>query len=87
MQSKITRDANGFSVRIPPEMIEATGLVGDIPVEIALEAGALVVRPLSDDEDDARWDALFASSQDMLANMAQQVRARHRAGKSTSLRF
>ncbi len=83
MQSKITQDGDGFSVRIPAEMIEAAGLAESIPVEIVFEAGALVVRPL--DEDDARWHDLFASSQDMLSEMAARVRARHRAGKSIPL--
>lgn len=42
---------------------------------------AIAARIIEEIEDEARWDNLFARSQDMLAEMAQQAREEIIAGK------
>lgn len=49
------------------------------------EQDALASQILSELDSEKRWDALFASSQDMLAEMAAEARAEDRAGKTTEL--
>jgi len=36
-------------------------------------------------EDDAKWDAAFASSQDLLANLAAEATAEYNAGQTQAL--
>ncbi len=46
---------------------------------------ALAALLLEEIEDEARWDAAFAGSQDVLAQMAAEAMEEHRAGKTQDL--
>lgn len=46
---------------------------------------ALASLLLEEIEDEARWDAAFAGSQDLLASLAAEAMAEHRAGETQDL--
>lgn len=46
---------------------------------------ALATLLLEEIEDEARWDAAFADSQDLLARMAAEAMEEHRAGQTLDL--
>ena len=50
-----------------------------------LEQDALAAILLEDLASEKKWSELFAQSQDLLANLAEQALAEHRAGKTTPL--
>lgn len=49
------------------------------------EQDAIAAVILADLEDERRWGEAFASSQDLLADLAEEARAEHRAGRTLSL--
>jgi hypothetical protein len=57
---------------------EQNSLVENLPLAIA----ALILEEL---EDDNRWDESFARSPDLLAKLAAEAMAKHRAGKTQAL--
>ena len=51
--------------------------------KLSPEQQDLIARRILDElEDERRWDASFAASQDMLESMAAEAIAEHRAGKT-----
>ncbi|MBW4650044.1 MAG: hypothetical protein KME06_15330 [Kastovskya adunca ATA6-11-RM4] len=51
----------------------------------ASEQDAIAAMILEELEDEARWDATFAKSQDVLAKLAAEAMAEYRAGKTQEL--
>ncbi|PMB17734.1 hypothetical protein CEN40_13100 [Fischerella thermalis CCMEE 5205] len=51
----------------------------------ASEQDAIAAMILAELEDEVRWDATFAKSQDVLAKLAAEAMAEHRAGKTQEL--
>lgn len=51
----------------------------------ALEQDALAAQLIEEIESEARWDAAFARSQDVLVRMAEAAMAEHRAGRTLPL--
>lgn len=51
----------------------------------ASEQDAIAVMILEELEDEVRWDASFARSQDVLANLAGKAMTEYRAGKTQEL--
>jgi hypothetical protein len=51
----------------------------------ASEQDALAASILADIEDERRWAAAFENSADVLAELAREARAEHRAGKTLPL--
>ncbi|WP_315790134.1 hypothetical protein [Fischerella sp. JS2] len=51
----------------------------------ASEQDAIAAMILAELEDEVRWDATFAKSQDALAKLAAEAMAEHRAGKTQEL--
>lgn len=60
----------------------ALAKVAELPEE---QQDALAAMLLEEIEDEARWDAAFAGSQDLLARMAAEAMAEHRAGQTRDL--
>ena len=56
--------------------------VSILPAE---EQDALAMLLLEEVEDEARWDAAFAGSQDVLAALAAEAMEEHRAGETEDL--
>ena len=54
----------------------------ELPLEEQDRFGAWLLEELDSEE---RWNELFAKSQDMLAKMAEEALAEHRAGKTVPL--
>lgn len=50
MRSRVQRWGNSLAVRIPRPYASELGLTEDAPVEVAVDDGGLVVRPLAPDE-------------------------------------
>ena len=61
---------------------QALSAVSKLPPSEQDAVAAIVLDELAAEE---RWSALFAKSQDTLADMAQEALAEHRAGKSQPL--
>ena len=61
---------------------KALSKVSELPEE---QQDALAALLLEEIEDEARWDASFADSQEMLAEMAAEAMAEHRAGQTQPL--
>ncbi|RAM48571.1 MAG: hypothetical protein C6Y22_26990 [Hapalosiphonaceae cyanobacterium JJU2] len=51
----------------------------------ASEQDAIAAMILSELEDEVKWDASFAKSQDVLAQLAAEAMAEYRAGKTQEL--
>lgn len=51
----------------------------------ASEQDAIAAMILEELEDEVRWDATFAKSQDILAKLAAEAMAEYRAGKTQAL--
>ena len=51
----------------------------------ASEQNAIAAMILEEVEDEARWDAAFAKSQDALAKLASEAMSEYRAGKTQEL--
>ncbi|KYC38805.1 hypothetical protein WA1_34960 [Scytonema hofmannii PCC 7110] len=51
----------------------------------ASEQDSIAVMILEELEDEVRWDRVFGSSQDALAQLAAEAMAEHRAGKTQEL--
>lgn len=51
----------------------------------AVEQDAIAASILADLEDERRWSEAFASSQDVLAELAAEARAEHRSGRTLPL--
>lgn len=51
----------------------------------ATEQDAIAAIILEEIEDEARWDATFAKSQDVLAQLASEAMTEYRAGKTQEL--
>jgi hypothetical protein len=49
------------------------------------EQDALAAAILADLEDERKWTEAFANSQDLLAELAEEARADHRAGRTRPL--
>lgn len=56
--------------------------VARLPIEQQDEIAAWLLAEL---EADTRWDQLFADSQDILAQLADEALAEHRAGRTKAL--
>ena len=61
---------------------KAVSKVSILPAE---EQDALAMLLLEEVEDEARWDAAFAGSQDVLAALAAEAMEEHRAGETEDL--
>ena len=61
---------------------KAVSKVSELPDE---QQDALATLLLEEIEDEARWDAAFAGSQDLLSQMAAEAMEEHRAGRTRDL--
>ena len=61
---------------------EALNEVAKLPPSEQDALAAILLEELASEK---KWSELFAQSQDLLANLAEQALAEHRAGKTTPL--
>ncbi|UBF26830.1 hypothetical protein K9N68_02225 [Kovacikia minuta CCNUW1] len=65
------------------ELLEqAISRLKSLPAREQDEIAAIILEEL---EDEARWDATFAKSQDVLAGLASEAMTEYRAGKTQEL--
>jgi antitoxin component of MazEF toxin-antitoxin module len=84
MRTKISQWKDGLTLHIPPSIVDEAHLESEMEVEVSLENGRLIIQPVLSEEEaiEAKWDEMFARSQDLLETWADEALKEHREGKT-----